>query len=303
MKKLTTILLATAALLVAAVSCNKEGNEPEGRMAQLSYEVSLSEPVAKAIGDGSTVSSLACAVYDGAELYDAATVARTDGKFTYTPSLYYGKTYTIVFFAYTEGAYNVNDGLTTVTRNGNGEKTDAFTYKETVKINADGTLTIDGVASEQTASGHSVTLTRPFAQLNIGTESLDDMATAGATAVKVTLSGCAASYSALAGTSSGNATVTYTSSVSDFSADRFSVNGKDYSLVSLNYLFASDNVTAVIEVMDAADAVIRKITVDNLPIKANQRTNIYGNLVKGDLTFNVDINAGFGTEPTDKTIE
>ena len=50
MKKLTTILLATAALLVAAVSCNKEGNEPEGRMAQLSYEVSLSEPVAKALG-------------------------------------------------------------------------------------------------------------------------------------------------------------------------------------------------------------------------------------------------------------
>ena len=64
MKKLTTILLATAALLVAAVSCNKEGNEPEGRMAQLSYEVSLSEPAAKALGDGSTVSSLACAVYD-----------------------------------------------------------------------------------------------------------------------------------------------------------------------------------------------------------------------------------------------
>lgn len=301
MKRFSTILLATAALLVAAVSCNKEGNEPEGKMAVLSYEVNLSEVATKAFGDGLTVDKLACAVYDGETLYANATVAKAEGKFAYTPSLYYGKTYTVVFFAYNDGAYTVNDGLTEITRKENGEAADAFAYKETVKINADGTLTIDGVASAQTASNHSVTLTRPFAQLNIGTESLDDMNNVDATAVKVTLAEYAANYSALDG-ASGTTTVTYTSTVSDFSANKFTVNSKEYSLVSLNYLFAADNVTATIEVL-RGEEVIRKITMGSVPLKANQKTNIYGNLVKGELTFNVSLNNVFDKNEQDKDNE
>ena len=299
MKRFSTILLATAALLVAAVSCNKEGNEPEDTMAVLSYEVNLSE-VTKAIGDGSTVDKLACAVYDGETLYANATVAKAEGKFAYAPSLYYGKTYTVVFFAYKDGAYTVSDDLKTITRSGNGEAADAFTYKETVKINANGTLTIDGAASEQTASNHSVTLTRPFAQLNIGTESLGDMTNAGATGVKVTITGCAANYSALDG-ASGTSTVTYTSTASDFSANKFTVNDTEYSLVSLNYLFAADNVTATVEVLNGT-TTIRTIELSNLPLKANQKTNIYGNLVKGNLTFNVTMNPGFSATENNQTI-
>ena len=297
MKKLTTILLATAALLVAAVSCNKEGNEPEDKMAVLSYEVNLSE-VTKAIGDGLTADKLACAVYDGETLYAKATVAKADGKFAYTPSLYYGKTYTVVFFAYKDGVYAVSDDLKTITRSGNGEAADAFTYKETVKINADGTLTINGAASTQTASDHEVILTRPFAQLNIGTADLTGM-----TKVTVTLSSCAASYSAQAGAYAGSQDVTYTSTASEFSSSKFTVDGTDYSPVSLNYLFAADsNVKATIEVYNG-DNLIRTVIVDNVPLKANQKTNIYGNLVKGNLTFNVTMNAGFNGTGNNETIE
>lgn len=301
MKRFSTILLAMAAVVVAAVSCNKEGNEPEGKMAVLSYEVNLSEVATKAFGDGLTVDKLACAIYDDETLYVKDTVSKADGKFTYTPSLYYGKTYTVVFFAYKDGAYAVSDDLKTITRSGNGEAADAFTYKETVKINADGTLTIDGAASTETASSHSVTLTRPFAQLNIGTESLNDMNNVGATAVKVTLDGCAANYSVLDG-ASGTTTVTYTSTVSDFSANKFTVNSKEYSLVSLNYLFAADNVTATIEVL-RGEEVIRTITMDSVPLKANEKTNIYGNLVIGELTFNVSMDPEFNGAGNNETIE
>ena len=298
MKRFSTILLATAALLVAAVSCNKEGNEPEGKMAVLNYDVNLSEVTTKAIGDGSTVDKLACAVYDGETLYANATVAKAEGKFAYTPSLYYGKTYTVVFFAYNDGAYAVSDDLKTITRSGNGEAADAFTYKETVKINADGTLTIDGAASAQTVSNHFVTLTRPFAQLNIGSADLTGM-----TKIKVTLSSCAASYSAQFGAYAGSQDVTYISTASEFSSSKFTVDGTEYSLVSLNYLFAADsNVTATIEVYND-DALIRTVTVNNVPLKPNQKTNIYGNLVKGDLTFNVSISEGFTTPDNNKPIE
>lgn len=287
--------------MVAAVSCNKDGNEPEGKMAVLSYDVNLSEVTTKAFGDGKTVDKLACAVYDGEALYANATVAKADGKFAYKPSLYYGKTYTVVFFAYKDGAYTVSNDLKTITRSGNGEAADAFTYKETVKINADGTLTIDGVASAQTASNHAVTLTRPFAQLNIGTDHAD-IAQTGATQVRVTLAGCAESYSALAPSYSGNASVTYTSTISELSGNTFTVGGMNYSLVSLNYLFAADNVNATIEVLKGND-VIRTINMTNLPLKANQKTNIYGNLVKGEVTFNVSINNVFTTPDNTKPIE
>lgn len=296
MKKLTTILLATAALLVAAVSCNKEGNEPEGKMAVLKYDVNLSEVTTKALGDGSAVDKLACAVYDGETLYANSTVDKTDGKFTYAPSLYYGKIYTVVFFAYKDGAYAVSEDLKTITRSGNGEAADAFTYKETVKINADGTLTIDGVASAQTASNHSVTLTRPFAQLNIGSADLTGM-----TKVTVTLSSCAASYSAQSRAYAGSQDVTYTSTASEFSSSKFTVDGTDYSLVSLNYLFAGSNVTATIKVYNG-DTLIRTVTVGNVPLNANQKTNIYGNLVMGELTFNVTMNPGFSTTENNQTI-
>lgn len=283
--------------MVAAVSCNKEGNEPEGKMAVLSYDVNLSEVTTKAFGDGSTVDKLACAVYDGETLYANATVAKAEGKFAYTPSLYYGKTYTVVFFAFKDGAYAVSDDLKTITRSGNGEVADAFTYKETVKINADGTLTINGAASTQTASDHEVTLTRPFAQLNIGSADLTGM-----TKVKVTLISCAKSYSAKSGEYADSKNVTYTSTASEFSSTKFTVGDTEYSLVSLNYLFAGENVTATVEVYND-DTLIRTVTVNNVPLKANQKTNIYGNLVKGVLTFNVSMNPEFNGTGNNETIE
>lgn len=307
MKKLTTILLATAALLVAAVSCNKEGNEPEGRMAVLSYDVNLSEVTTKAFGDGSTVDRLACAVYDGEELYACTKVAKADGKFAYAPSLYYGKTYTVVFFAYKENAYTVSEDLKTITRSGNGEAADAFTYRETVKIKADGTLVVNGEETTEKAESHSVTLSRPFAQLNIGTESLEDITKVGATKVKVILEGAASSYSAVTGECAGSENVEYTSVIADFSSNNFSVKvdesiSKVYALVSLNYLLVRDNVKATIQTLNNNEENVRTLTISNLPLGKNQKTNIYGNLVKGELTFNVTVNPTFSTTENGSTI-
>ena len=300
MKRFSTILLATATLLVAAVSCNKEGNEPEGKMAVLSYEVNLSEVATKAIGDGSTVNRLAYSIYDNDTKY-ASGVVEGSGSFNFKPSLYFGKEYDIVLFAYVDGAYDVAD-LTAVKKNAvYGENADAFCLKQTILIDKDETVIINGEDSNKSfRDGLSVVLKRQFAQLNIGTESLDDMNNVGATAVKVTLDGCAANYSVLDG-ASGTTTVTYTSTVSDFSADKFTVNSNEYSLVSLNYLFAADNVEATIEVL-RGEEVIRTITMDSVPLKANQKTNIYGNLVKGELTFEVTMNAGFSATENNQTI-
>ena len=60
-------------------------------------------------------------------------------------------------------------------------------------------------------------------------------------------------------------------------------------------LFPVGNVEATVTVLTAGDEPIRTISFDNLPLNANRKTNIYGNLVKGELTFNVSVETGFTT--------
>ena len=318
MKRFSTILLAMATVMVAAVSCNKEGNEPEGKMAVLSYEVNLSEVATKAIGDGSigdgsTVNRLAYSIYDNDTKY-ASEVVEGSGSFNFKPSLYFGKEYDIVLFAYVDGAYDVAD-LTAVKKNDvYGEKADAFCLKQTILIDKDETVIINGEDSNKSfRDGLSVVLKRQFAQLNIGTESLEDLTKVGAAKVKVSISNYnAASYNVRTGSvnTAENTSVEYVYTIADINDETFDITVGEgaaattttYNYVSLNYLFPVGTVNAAVTVLKEDDTDIRTVEFNNLPLVANQKTNIYGNLVKGELTFEVTMNAGFSATENNQTI-
>lgn len=314
MKRFSTILLAMAAVVVAAVSCNKEGNEPEGKMAVLSYEVNLSEVATKAIGDGSTVNRLAYSIYDNDTKY-ASEVVEGSGSFNFKPSLYFGKEYDIVLFAYVDGAYDVAD-LTAVKKNAvYGENADAFCLKQTILIDKDETVIINGDDSNKSfRDGLSVVLKRQFAQLNIGTKPLEDLTKVGAAKVKVSISNYnAASYNVRTGSvnAAENTSVEYVYTIDDIKDKTFDITVGEgaaattttYNYVSLNYLFPVGTVNADVTVLKEDDTVIRTVEFKNLPLVANQKTNIYGNLVKGELTFNVSLNTVFGKNDQDKDNE
>lgn len=308
MKKLTTIIAAMAAVLLTG-ACNKAEVEHEGSAVTLDYTVSLAEAATKAIGDGATVNALTYAIYDGNMKLSGATVAKNDdNSFTFAPSFYYGKTYTVVMFAHyrVEVENTVKDAYTldgySIKKNKDfvGEAADVFTHKETVMIDHNGDLYIGGIKSDDQASNHSVTLTRPVAQLVVATEVYDEMEQAGASKIKVELS-APNSYNAVTGNSATPTAANYTSTVEELGI--IEVSGNWYTVVSCNYLFPTNTQTVTIKVLKADDTVIRTIILDNVPLVANKKTQIYGNLVKGDITFDVSINNSFITEVENKPVE
>lgn len=266
----------------------------------LDYTVSVTEAATKALGDGSNVDKMAYAVYDGETCVKNAVIdEQEEGKFAFQPVLYYGKTYTVAMFAYKDGAYNVSD-LKAITKSANDETADAFTHTETVMIDHNGDLYIDGSKSDDQTSDHDVTLTRPLAQLAVATEVFDEMAQAGAAKIQVELS-APSTYNAVTATLATAASANYKSAVANLGT--IEVSGKTYAVVLCNYLLPTDAQTVTVKVLKADDTVIRTITLDNVPLVANKKTQIYGNLVKGELTFNVSINNGFNTEVVEKPVQ
>ena len=290
MNKITIISTIAAVLLAGA--CSKAVVEQEGSAVTLDYTVSVTEAATKALGDGSNVDKMAYAVYDGETCVKTAVIAeQEEGKFAFQPVLFYGKTYTVAMFAYEDGAYDVAD-LKAITKSANDETADAFAHTETVMIDHNGDLYINGSKSDDQTSEHAVTLTRPVAQLAVATEVFDEMAQAGASEIQVELS-APSTYNAVLSEATTPVTSNYTSTVAELGT--IEVSGNTYTVVSCNYLLPTDTQTVIVKVLKADDTVIRTITLDNVPLVANKKTQIYGNLVKGELTFNVSINNGFST--------
>lgn len=299
MNKIATTISTIAAVLLAG-ACSKAVVEQEGFAVTLDYTVSVTEAATKALGDGTNVDKMAYAVYDGETCVKTAVInEQQDGKFAFQPVLYYGKTYTVAMFAYKDGAYNVSD-LKAITKSANDETADAFTHTETVMIDHNGDLYINGSKSDDQTSDHAVTLTRPVAQLAVATEVFDEMAEAEAAKIQVELS-APNSYNAVTGTPATAATANYTSTVAELGT--IEVSGKTYAVVSCNYLLPTELQAVTVKVLKSDDTVIRTITLDNVPLLANKKTQIYGNLVKGEITFNVSINNGFKTEVEEKPVQ
>ena len=286
----TTISTIAAVLLVGA--CSKAVVEQEGSAVTLDYTVSVTEAATKAIGDGANVDKMVYAIFEGETCVKYEVIdEQTEGKFAFQPVLFYDKTYTVAMFAYEDGAYNVSD-LKAITKSANDETADAFAHTETVMIDHNGDLYINGSKSDDQTSEHAVTLTRPVAQLAVATEVFDEMAQAGASEIQVELS-APSTYNAMLSEATTPVTSNYTSTVAELGT--IEVSGNTYTVVSCNYLLPTDTQTVIVKVLKADDTVIRTITLDNVPLVANKKTQIYGNLVKGELTFNVSINNGFST--------
>ena len=300
MNKIATTFSTIAAVLLAG-ACSKAVVEQEGSAVTLDYTVSVTEAATKALGDGSNVDKMAYAVYDGETCVKSEVIdEQQDGKFAFQPVLFYGKTYTVAMFAYKDGAYNVSD-LKAITKSANDETADAFAHTETVMIDHNGDLYIDGAKSDDQTSNHAVTLTRPVAQLAVATEVFDEMAQAGASKIQVELSAPSTYNAVLSAPSTTSATANYTSAVAELGT--IEISGNTYAVVSCNYLLPTNTQTVTVKVLKADDTVIRTITLYNVPLVANKKTQIYGNLVKGELTFNVSINNGFKTEVEEKLVQ
>ena len=302
MRKTTTLkTLAAAALSLLAASCAKEQLTDNGGQAGVSFTLEVpGAPATKAIGDGTTAKTLYYQVFDeqgNTVGLDAQTTKfGTDGKAKVNFQLVKDQTYNFIFWAQTSeaGYYTIADNdLRTITANYSGKKSNDENFDAFFAVEK--ALKISGPVTKD------ITLKRPFAQINIGTKGTITAGTASrpieftdATST-VTVTGIPTVFSPLANADAQLGTpADVTFDTADAPAGNITVNGTDYTLLAMNYVFASEtgDVTDITATLTVENKKV-PLSVPNAPIKRNWRTNIVGNLLTAEAGFDIVIDPNF----------
>ena len=307
MKKTVFILFAAA---LAFAGCNKSVEVGTGETVSASFQIST-EMTTKATldgdGQGVNVNRFIMEVWhvtgSGAsqvsELYTrqvkygtqitAGTNISNPAKTNFTVSLVKGQDYDLLFWADCGNAdgsdlyYKTDVNLKAVammgTYKGNDDSRDAFSQ----------CVTLINVTSDPRTS---VQLERPFAQLNIITQDIDDIEANSGT-VKVVPDEISVAFDAPTvfnvKTQEASASAPFTSNVAPY----YSTVGSqtEHYTLSMDYILASKNQQDVKDVELTAkknSTVLNTQTFSNIPLQRNYRTNILGNLLTTTGVFTVE---------------
>ncbi len=309
MKKSLSIIAGLFALL--AVSCTQEKLDTlsAGEEVTVSFSAALPEAIAtKAYSDGKTATKLHYGVY---------VAGQTTPKFQNTEdfnnlqatvelTLATGVSYDLVFWA--ESANDENDAATnpytidwttkTMTVdyeaiNANDENNDAF-YAYVPALRVDGAL------------NKTVELRRPFAQINLGTNDYDAAAAAGLDVDRTDM--VVTGLPNVLNLVSGEVECTDPNKVVRFKVNEigktetYPVAG--YTYLEMNYVLAgtqkaTKNLAFNVYQTGMNGALEPNITVTNVPVQRNYRTNIYGALLTDPADITVNIVPGFADADND----
>lgn len=296
--------LAAVAVAVLTVGCAKEQGTQEGP-ANVTFEIENPVAATKAIGDGTTAKKLYYQVFDAAGNPIAGLPVQwktfSSLKTTVSFQLVKDQKYNFIFWAQTpvDGYYTIDatEGLKKITADysshkvANDENRDAFFAVEK-------DLVISGPVSK------TVTLTRPFAQVNIGTN--DELKAGTTTAPAIDLTGATSKvvvkdvptvFATLATTPetmfSGASDVTFEAAA--VPTEKLSVKGVEYDYLAMNYVFAPAegtvcDLTAEFSLKDMAPI---SLSSPATPLKRNYRTNILGSLLTSTADFIVVVDPAF----------
>ena len=317
LKTITAVVLA--ALTTAA--CQKENfgdATPAGQEVDVTLDLLAPQIGTKSYGDGTTAKTVYVHVYqqdadgnltyiepatEGASLKTPSQSLTLNGlKTTYSTRLVTGQTYTFVFWAQADKApYTYDTDAKTITVNyasakGNDESRDAF-YNVLPNVKIEGAYTA------------SVQLARPFAQLNFGAADYEEAKAAGLTVTKamVKLTHAATSLNLLDGTTAGDKTVTFAKAALPENAN-LTAGGKDYKYVAMDYVLVGKSAKTLSDVTltltaTGTQSTTPEFTYSNVPLQANYRTNIVGNLFTSPAEVQIEITPGFGTPDNDVVVE
>ena len=318
----------TAAGMLFATSCSNDELDmvQSGDEAQVTFSLGTEGGIAtRAISDGKSADVLYYAIYDADQklittiansenglLKKANAFPESSKQDNVTVTLAKGQKYTAVFWAQDAscGAYTVTaeeDGLkVAVNYEGanNDETRDAFFKAETFTVTGNANIDVE--------------LKRPFAQINVGVTEADwNAAVASGIEIeksKVTISKVATSLNLLTGEVDGEETVEYglatiphiNSETLEVDVDRDGTieDNEKFKYLSMSYILANDETTGyaktTLEDLDFTfvpgsgnNNTINDIKFDEgltaVPVQRNWRTNIIGQILTGNITFNIEI--------------
>ena len=248
----------------------------------------------RAISDGLTANKLTVAVYDdqGHELSDIRVNKDIPHQTTVEFKLVKGQKYSFAFWAQAAGApYNFDTANKTVNVSYDGAKSNDETRDAFYAYRAD--VTVTGPISE------TITLKRPFCQLNYGASDYQDAIKAGVNAVTsaVTVDHAATAFNLETGATDGDVKATFTQEILPNDPATLAVEDKTYQWMAMNYFLVPNNeavITTSLRLYEDGNAnPVRDLTVYSVPVQKNHRTNIVGNLFTEDVNFNVIIDEHF----------
>lgn len=288
-KKLFVVMMAIVAMFTTSCQLGGDYEENVDETSVVAFNLSTPEISTRAYGDGTNATVLQYAVYDayGIELTD---LTKTDGTIdnlsaTVNLQLTTGNTYSIIFWAAAPNApYEVNfaNKEMTVDYNNdnvvsNSENLDAFYAYHTFEVT--------GVQGQT----ESVSLMRPFAQLNIGTSDYAISQKAGYVPTKssVTVKQVYSTLNLEDGEVSNPIDAVFKMNTIDRN-EVFPVAGNEY--LAMNYLLVpADNNLVDIEFAHTNGSKEKTYTVAAVPVQRNYRSNIYGDILTSNVNVNVDI--------------
>lgn len=301
MKK-TLFLGAMAAMLLGTASCSNDMEPEMTGDGNVQFTIELPGNIdSRAISDGLIATKLQVAVYkeDGTLLNDISllgekAVTMTDRKATVNFKLVKGLKYSFAFWAQNpnEDAYtfDATTGKVKVDYSkavANADDGDAFSNRE-MNLEITGPIT------------KTITLTRPFAQLNYGDVVADYNAAVAAgidfKQTAVTVKQVANEYDILNQTTTGEVADITWAAANSAMEENLVVNEETYKWLSMCYFLVPNDestVTTELSMLNTAGTEFNKITVDNVPVKKNHRTNILGSLFTDDVNFNIIIDERF----------
>ena len=306
-------LLQLMAVLFAAfgiAACHEDTNDITPVTNEVRFMIGTESCMStRAISDGTGATQLSWAVFNdqGELIHKKATKSDvtgllTENGFTMSISLAKGQTYRVAFWAQNPEceAYTISDDMkVTIDYAGvnNDELRDAFTAV-TEPFTVDG----DNVVS--------VVLRRPFAQVNVGAYPWD-MQYAVESGLTVTKSaakveGVANVINLFDGSVEGEVDVEYTFNAipeEDLLVD-VDENGEPevYEYLSMSYLLADTTPSShkmsftFTDESETAQAAFLYSGLEFVPIQRNWRTNIVGQILTGDISFNIKVDPIYENE-------
>lgn len=311
MKKM--FFLSAAALALAATSCSQEDAPFVEGDGTTTLTVNIPDNIGSRFGEGETVDNLFVAIYKHeakTPLFSNFTGGSANGMIVgqFEPVTIEGVQYrqAKVNVALVKGtSYDI---ICWAQKGGSTGRNDTYTFdaeKQTITVNYGTGNTIDnydenrdafyGQALDYTSTGAgvSITLTRPFAQINVGTADWEKYKAAGgnvSNAFGMTISGVANTLNLNNGTiTAPETTTTVTVAPATVSSEAFPA-GADYKYLAMAYVLANQNLTVTLTGISPYDAW------SAVPAKVNYRTNIFGNLLTNAEDFTITLSPGWAGE-------
>lgn len=313
MKKYFYSLLAATGLLLAT-SCSQDDlvNETGSESKVVTFKVNLPDQAAsRAVGEGANATALIFAMYEegsdevviAKDTYEDdtdndQTISRKDGgSFEVKVPMAKDIKYDLLFLA-----YNPENCAFNIASDPENTNLKALTFKNKLTANLDAYDAFVGVKKSQgiTASGtNSVTLTRPFAQVNAATSDKDDAALlkSAVTTSEFRIYGVPSTYNVFKKEATGTMEVVFEKSAIPAN-ETITKDDKTYNYLTLAYVLAGGVEQASTHKAEFLfyredGKQVSSLYFENFPIQRNYRTNVLGNLLTQEEDYTVTIQEGF----------